>query len=187
MRKPERKHIKPPTVQTKQVNWLEMAKRLEDRIEHRIEQEAVIPGTKKPVYKSKWPGIAKNLASPVKNTLTNKSYMIHPLKLGDAIVSSKKAGFRKFRRDKKNYKRANQLDEKYTPLAEKIISDFRAEAQNALNTLAEEIRRDQSGQNTRFYLDKYQQAVQKAEIRFQEREAELISNYMKEFKGKKKK
>lgn len=185
-------------------NFEEMAARLQESILKRIGEEGIGFGKKnretgawsgpeKPKYVSKWGGIAKNIAHPMdnvfgKNTRNFKGHNwlpVRPLKLADAMFSTKKAGRIRFWRDKRGYKKALALNERFAPRTEQINEEFRAEASAALAELQNAVREGRiNRENRNFYFEKYEKAVREAEKKFQQSVSRLISDYMREWKGK---
>jgi hypothetical protein len=182
-------------------NFQELEAQLMESILHRVKREGLMFGLKKPEgglkeervtfdaknpkYVSKWGGIATNITDLGK-ILTNESYLIHPLKLGEAMVSTKKAGTIRFLRDKMNSRRALELNEKYWPEAKNIRLQLVSETNAALNRLRQLVANGTiNDSNRNFYLDEYWKAVREAEIRFQQRTKSLMSDYLAEWnKGK---
>lgn len=181
-------------------NFDELRAELNEKTRKMIKQEKVVPGAKTPKYVSRWGSIAKNVAHPMdnvfgKNTWNFKGHgwlPIRPFKLLDAMGADlmfsqpKKAGVIRLWKDKRAYSKAMKFNERFRPRAAQIIKDFRAETRAALAELQRLVGEGRiNRENRNFYFEKYEKAVRKAEIKFRQGISRLISDYMKEWKGKK--
>jgi len=167
-----------------------------------IDKAGFIFGVKTPEYKAKLRPTAKNLAGvvskkidgvevtepwkPWRPVLANKWLAIHPLQLGYAIISSKKGGLRKLRRDQRTAKIIEALDKRYTPEAAEMLITYEAETERALQELGAAVSTNQvNSENKNRYIKRYNKKLLDAEVDFNNKSTDIILGYLRELKKKK--
>ncbi len=205
----ERRRIRPEPrpVEEKQFFDLEtMLEQLKNQMQNRENESGLIIGIEKPGKISRWPKIKENvlpktkgdfragkLEKNLRHILDTKWLLWHPLQLGDSIFLSKKnvankygAGWIKFKRDKKNYKRVKYLNEKYSPVVTKMSFEYETESKMAFEKLKNAVdSKTITLENRNRYLKRYKKEVQAAELKFMQTSTEVIIDFGLEMNGKK--
>jgi len=162
-----------------------------EQVQRNIAKHGLILGIKEPKREKKFKrkpmfvGTEDIQGKTWKKILANKWLPMHPVKLAGEVVSTKKGGWWKFRRDRRNAAKIKKLNEKYAPAVEQINNEYKAEVERALQELIDAVDNGRvNKRNRKYYFSKYQQQVQAAEIKFMNATQAIIEKYGKEFTGK---
>lgn len=135
-------------------------------------------------------GLVRDIAD-VRKVILDKWNGIHPLKAADALISTKKTtkkganiGIISFRRAKRRVAGARQLREKYAPAFNQVYEQYKQETLQALSELMDTF---ESGKinwdNYNWHMERYEEAIKKAEYNFVRDREKLMDAHNKEWKN----
>ena len=126
-------------------------------------------------------GIIRNFVD-VRSIIMDKWNGIHPLKLIETIGSRKKGGLTSYRKTRKRVEMAKKLREKYAPEFKKVYEQYKAETEQAILDLRKAFESGKvTWENYNWHMEKYEEALKKAEYNFVLERMKLMDAHNKEW------